>query len=332
MAGKGIEHYLANPDEIPEDLSELSHLMDGESTDPAPAEDKPTEPTSTPEPKKDETPAPSSQEPKQEQAEEVPAPIASKDGKHTIPYAVLATEREKRMAAEKLVQDLNDRMRDIEAKMAAGENVKAEQQEVVDLMSEESTQDILADFPSLKPLVEYTKKLEGQVTEFQKRFEQVERNERQRHEQEAARAAQEVRAEIDANPYLRYWEAKDQERWQAAVEADAQLRQMPINRNLSMRERFEKVVGVVDAIYGKTELPPEFKPAAPAKPDLTEKVKEAIESAAPVKPKTIGEMPGGTPSKGDELEELLSRSSQELGAKLEAMSPDAIKALLNRIG
>ena len=327
MNSKTIEHYLANPDEMPTDMAEIEALMSASEQAETEAEAVPEEA----EVKTDETPAPSSQteEPEAEApGEEVEAPIASKDGKHTIPYAVLVTEREKRAAAERMQQELMQRLQDIEAKLAQGQNVKVEQQEVADLISDEDTQNLLADFPALKPVVDYTKRLEKQITEFQQRFAQVEQVEQLREQERAAKAQEEVRQEIDANPTLRFWESKDPDRWQAAIDADAQLRALPINAKLSMRERFEKVVSVVEAIYGATELPPEF---APAKPKATLKPTEKVE-VAPLKPRTMGEIPGGASPKADDLEGLLEQSAAQLGAKLGTMTPDQINSLLARLG
>lgn len=322
MSSKTIEHYLANPDELPTDVAEIDALLanQGGETGTTDAE---------PEVKGDVTPASSSQTEDEttgvEPAEE--APIASKDGKHTIPYAVLATEREKRVAAERMQQELMQRLQDIETKMATGQSVVVEQQQVADLLDEQSTQDILADFPSLKPMVDYTKTLERKVAEFEQRFQQVEELEYRRLEEQAGKARDDVRREIDANPTLSFWEAKDTDRWQAAVEADQQLRNMPINQKLSMRERFEKVVAVVEAIYGPTELPPEFAPKQQPKPKLTEKV-----DVAPLQPKTIGELPGGMAPKADDLESLLEQSSTAIAAKLDKMTPDQIASLVARLG
>ena len=323
---KTIEHYLANPEDLPTDMAEIEALMGGEAGDE-------TEPESgSEEAKEDVTPAPSS--PAEDDAggeqdpAETPAPIASKDGKHTIPYAVLATEREKRLAAERMQQELMQRLSDIEAKMAQGQNVTNETQEVQELLDGEDTQEMLADFPALKPVVEYTKRLEKQVEEFRDRFSKVEQLEMQRLQEQALKAQEDVRREIDANPMLRFWEQQDPERWEAAVTADDQLKQLPINKSLSMRERFEKVVSVVEAIYGATELPADYAPASkPKAAKTTEKVE-----VAPLKPRTLGEIPGGTAPKADDLEELLEQSAAHIAGKLDRMTPDQISGLLARLG
>ena len=321
---KDIEHYLENPDQIPEDMGALQALLEAaDGTADADTSNDKSDVTEAPS-------SPSAQEVEKE-TEETPAPIASKDGKHTIPYAVLASEREKRVAAERMLQDLTQRMQDIESKVAAGKSVEVEQSEMAEIVSEEGTQDLLADFPALKPLVEYTKQLEARVSQFQERFTQVERVELQRQQQLVEQQAASVRTEVDANPHLRYWESADPDRWQAALAADEQLRHLPVNKNLSMRDRFEKVVQVVEAIYGPTDFPEGFKPKADTK-TMTEKVRKAVEAAEPIQPRTIGEMPGGTPPRGDELEEILSRSPQELGARLATMTTDQINNLLNRLG
>lgn len=322
---KTIEHYLANPEDLPTDMAEIEALMGGD------AGDVPETDSGNKEAKEDVTPAPSgpaeSDASEQEPDAETPAPIASKDGKHTIPYAVLATEREKRLAAERMQQELMQRLSDIETKTAQGQNVTNETQEMQELLDGEDTQEMLADFPALKPVVEYTKRLEKQVDEFRERFNKVEQLEMQRLQEQASKAQEDVRREIDANPMLRFWEQQDPERWEAAVTADEQLKQLPINKSLSMRERFEKVVSVVEAIYGATELPAEYAASKPKTVKTTEKVE-----VAPLKPRTLGEIPGGTAPKADDLEELLEQSAAHIAGKLDRMTPDQISGLLARLG
>jgi len=339
MTDKTIEQYLNDPELIPEDLGELEGLLSGTDAaagDPAsPRSETKAIPVDAAvrQTEQDERLATSGQEGQPQAQQGMPAYIASKDGKHTIPYSVLASEREKRAAAERLVHELSLRMQEIESRMAGSQRADVEPQQAVAMLNGESVEELLADFPQLAPLLNYTQQLEQQLSGVSSRFSQVERAEYQRQQERFAQASSEIRAAVDANPHLRYWEHQDPDRWEAAIAADTQLRQLPVNQGLSMRDRFAKVVQVVEAIYGPTEFPEEFRPNAPAAPnDVTGAVKKAVQSAAPVRPISIGEIPGGTPVKGDELEEILSRSPQELGSKLAAMSPEQIVSLLDRLG
>jgi hypothetical protein len=323
MSSKTIEHYLANPDELPTDLSELEEILSQQDSEEAPQE------TEEAEVKEDVTEASSGQtEAGTEETKaggEPEAPIASKDGKHTIPYAVLASEREKRVAAERMQQELMARMQEIESRLSQGQSAVVQQQAVADLLDDESSKAILEDFPSLEPLVAYTKQLEKQVEQFDQRFKQVEELEHRRLQEEHARVSENVRQEIDANPHLRFWEQQDPERWNAAIAADDQLRNMPINQKLSMRERFEKVVAVVEAVYGKADLPEGYAPKATTlKPEKVD--------VKPLRPKTLGEMPGGEAPKGDDLEGLLEQSAGNIAARLDKMTPAQINSLIARLG
>jgi hypothetical protein len=327
---KDLEYYQNNPGELPEDPEAIAALLGGEPDDegnkdePAAQSDKQVEP---------EAATGQEDEAKGDAGDkEEPAPISSKDGKHTIPYAVLTSERDKRRAAETAMQELQQRVADLEAGLASGSpGTTPQSTEVEALLSPESLAQITEDFPALNPLLDYVKSLETQHKALTSRFKEVEAAEIERQEAESLRQRSEVRAEVDANPHLRYWENQDPERWAAAMEADKQLRGLPINADLSLKDRFSKVVGVVEAIYGKSELPPEYQ-SQEKQQDLAAKVKDAVDGAGSIKPKTLSDMPGGVQPKTDPLENMLEQSPAALGAQLANMTPAQISALLAKAG
>jgi hypothetical protein len=326
MTVKDFEYYAQNPDELPTDPAAIDALLTGDQPqeEPAAEPEQPTEEGVTEAPPSLETEA---------SAEETPAPIESKDGKHSIPYAVLQSEREKRRAAEQVQQELMQRIAEIESKLASsGQGAPVESSAVAELLSDESISEMVVDFPSIKPMIDYTKQLEGKLAQFEQRFAEVEQIEMSRQQAQAVKQQAEVRQEIDANPTLRYWETKDPEKWQAALEADNQLRSLPAIERLSLGERFSKVVSVVEAIYGATELPPEFAPRQEPPKDLSAKVKKAVESAETFKPKTIGDMPGGTVSSSDPIEAMFDQTPAKLAAMMSRMTPDQITELLAKAG
>lgn len=324
MTVKDFEYYTQNPDELPTDPAQIDALLNGTP---------PEEPIAAePEAEEDVKPeAPSQPEPTAAE-EEIPAPIESKDGKHTIPYSILQSEREKRRAAEQVQQELMQRIAEIEERLSSGQQGQVESEAVAELLSDESIDEMVGDFPSIKPMIEYTKQLEGKLKQFEQRFAEVEQIESARQQAQQAAVAAEVRNEIDANPTLSYWETKDPEKWNAAIEANRQLMSLPATQKLPLSERFSKVVSVVEAIYGATELPPEFAPKQEPPKDLSAKVKKAVESAETFKPKTIGEMPGGSIASTDPIESLLEQNPGKLAAMMSKMTPDQISELLAKAG
>lgn len=342
---KDLEYYMAHPDEVPSDAAALATLLGGEPdmTDPEAqdaedAEAEQGEDSATPgESEGGEVDSAEDTDPGEgSEAEE--APISSKDGKHTIPYAVLATERERRQAAERLKQELEARVTELQARIEAGSLQPAattQTDAVAEMLSDEDIEAIVEDFPSMKKVIDYTKTLERQVSQFAEKFKQIEQTEQHRMQEEQRVQAVEVRAAVDANPVLRYWEQHDPERWQAAVNADNMLQSLPVNSNLTLEQRFEKAVSIVETTYGPTQLPDGYAVKAAPKAsiaNLAEAAEKKLEKTGRFKPKTLSDMPGGATPAADPLEDFASRSATELGAAMADMSPDQIRTLLSRFG
>lgn len=303
---KDLDYYAANPDEMPTDPDQIAALMaqmDG-ATAPKQAENDATagvEVTEGEEEKPEEAP----------QQVEDEAPIASKDGKHTIPYDVLKSERERRKAAEQAMQELQAR---VDAMQQTGRV-----QEVADDEASPDELDAMAnDFPAVAKLLAHTRKLEQQLQTVTQRIEQEDRQ-----RQEATMS--EVRQAVDANPTLLHWEHNDPDRWAAAIEADTKLQASPAHRGLTLEQRLAKAVEIVDAFYG----PDSAAPRAQAKPQNSPPKKAA---AAKEAPRTLSDIPGGAVPASDPVEEFAQMSADRLGAQMANMTPDQISALLNRLG
>lgn len=303
---KDLDYYAANPDEMPTDPDQIAALMAQMDGTPAPEQAE-----------NDATAGVEVTEGEEEKTEEAPqqvedeAPIASKDGKHTIPYDVLRTEREKRRAAEQAMQELQAR---VDAMQQTGKP-----QEVAE--GEASTDDLdsmAEDFPAVAKLLAHTRKLEQQLQTVAQRMEQEDRQ-----RQEATMS--EVRQAVDANPTLLHWEHNDPDRWAAAIEADTKLQASPAHRGLTLEARLAKAVEIVDAFYG----PDTTAPRAPTKPQNSPPKKAA---AAKDAPRTLSDIPGGAVPASDLVEEFAQMSADRLGAQMANMTPDQISALLNRLG
>lgn len=284
-------------------------------------------------------------------ADEQEAPILSKDGKHTIPYAVLATERERRQAAERVAQEMQQKVAQFQSQLAsgaaAGQGGQVTEQsgdgQTSDLMSDEDLAQMVKDFPAIQRLVDQTRRLQETVRTFDARFRETEERESARRAQELSRHREQIRAAVDANPTLTFWEQNDQEKWKAAIEADERLAQLPANQGLSLDERFAKAVTIVETIYGPTELPPEWaakkleakadvKKGGESTESVSRKAAEAVEKAGEFRPRTLSEMPGGAAPGTDPLDDLASQSAARIGAQFESMTPDQISAILARAG
>lgn len=319
---KYLDYYAANPDELPSDPDTIEALMarlageapHAEQSEPS-ATDGAGEAEAGESPEADDPQGEAKQEEAGEtdEGEQQEASVLSRDGKHAIPYSVLQTEREKRRAAEQAMKALEQRL----ASAEAGTQQQGEAKDAaanLDAMAE--------DFPAVKALLEHTRKLESKLSQVTQRIEQ---DDATRADQETAR----VRAAVDANPVLLHWEHNDPDRWQAAVEADQRLQNSPAHQGLTLEQRLERAVQIVDAFYGpdagapKPPPPPSARPAKPAAAQQPDK---------PFKPRTLSDIPGGAVPAADPLEEFATLSVEKLGAQMAGMSPDQINALLARLG
>jgi hypothetical protein len=318
---KTLDYYLANPDEMPANLADLEASL--EVQEPETNEDEkagaPSD-TKTEEPKEESDVKPEEEAPK----------LLSKDGKNEIPYQVLVTERERRAQAEKQAEELRRQIADIEAKVAAV-GAKQEQQAEPDVDTTDDIEQLAQDFPEIGKVV---KSLQMQVLAANEKLQQVEELEQQRRVEEASKVRTTVQESIDSVPALSYWQNEDPDMFAKAIEFDNILKADSRNAQLSMKQRFEKVVTAMEAVYGPAELPDTYKPKTPQTDmnELTEKAKEVVKETGSFKPRTLSDIPGGTPPAANESEKLSAMSPSQLAAMMNGMDGDQISSLLAKLG
>lgn len=313
---KDLSFYEANPDQLPNDPEQIAALLaqlEGEHS----ATDGSTEQSefsATDGADDDASEANQAQIESESQGEEE-APIASKDGKHTIPYSVLASEREKRRAAEQAARELQERIAAAESGRSASDATE---------QSDDELEQMAKDFPAVGRLLEHTRELESRLNAVAKHLEA----------EGAARNQAEVdrvRAAVDANPVLLHWEQHDPERWAAAIEADQRLQVSPAHQRLSLEDRLQKAVEAVELFMGPDQTAPAY-----SKPQIrtTQKPAASLAARKPIAatPRTLSDIPGGAVPSTDPLEEFASISAAELGARMAGMDIEKIEALLNRLG
>ena len=318
MAGeKGLDYYLNNPDEMPEDIEALAQSMSEVKEPIEPEEEVAVEEG-----------AAADAEVKPEVVEEVEeAPlIETKSGKPAIPYAVLVSERGRRQAAEQAVESLRKEVEALSAKVEQGKAAVSEPGDTE--VQEDHLANLANEFPemggAIKALMAKTRELETQLAV-------VAQQEDARKAQEQGRAANEVQEAIDASPVLRYWQAENPEMWGEAARLDDLIKANPANQSLTMSERFGKVVTAIEAIYGKAELPAAYQPAKPPDTSIEQvaaKAQAAVEKAGSFKPKTLSDMPGGATPPTSERERVETMSTAALADLMAKMDPDQLTAYL----
>lgn len=342
---KDLAYYLNHPDELPEDVESIATLAGGD-TDLGDSDDDDEE-LSEPVEKTEEAPAAKVAEAKSDEVKETTAdvaatpveeaPIATRDGKHTLPYSVLSTERERRQAAERVASDLHAKLEQMQQQASAGTTQTTEQQAAVsDLLADEDLAEVVKDFPAVQKLIDAVGALNAQVTDANSKLQKAQEREERRQQDELDQVRQDTQATIDGIPKLLYVQQERPELWEAAVEADNQLKVLPATKGLTMAQRFEKAVSIVETIYGEIELPAKYAPAKVStsqQPSVADKVEAALAKVSDIsKPTTLNELPGGVTPSADPLEDVAGQSAAALGSQLMNMTPDAISRLLARVG
>jgi hypothetical protein len=311
---------LHDPENLPTDPEALAALIAG--TDPADTDDTPKgdepkgdEPASDPkadEPKGD---APKTDEPKgdapkgdEPKGDEEKGPIKLPSGKE-IPYEVLAATRRREDAERRAREEAEARIKELEAEIAktakGGEPDPKSDEKTAAL--KERIEALKADVPEVAELfdgvLETVNTLTAQVNEFKQRDEE------QRRQAEETAAAR-VQAAIDANATLRYWQNEKPDLFNEAARFDRQLRESPNPKmqGLTMEQRFDKVVELMEELYGPAELPegyaPKDKPKADPPPQEKSAGKQDAKAGTEVKGKestiTLSDLPGGAPPKSDQ--------------------------------
>lgn len=351
---KDLQFYLDNPNEVPDDPLLLGQLAERISSgsevaaktpdaeqDAAEKPPVPSDQTKEAEakPAGEEKPAADGKPDGEKQEEE--APIATRDGKRTIPYDVLRTERGRRQAAENAVGELSARLDELQAQLAQGTAQGDKQaaqtaEAALDGMSAEELEALREDFPVfgkvIDQLLSRIHDLADQVTDLSARETTREQSVRQNVQQ----TVQEL---IDEQPVLAYLQTQEPALFTAAVELDATLAKDP--RYSDLATRFTKVAELMDQAYGPFPIAPPVaekpaEPAAPSKPSVQNK--EAARKAvidtlnkAQAKPATLSDIPAGDLPESDELLSLENMSATEVGDRLMKMTPEQREKFLNRL-
>lgn len=336
----GLEIDLNNLPDNPEDLQKVFEQM--EAGDTPGANDKPTETTQVEGDKGQDNKEPAA---KTDQAdaqgtdEEQAAGVATKDGKHVIPYQVLKTERERANRAEQIAREANERLAALEAQLKSGsegakqgEGARTEQAVEASEIDPEDLENLKTDFPTVyKAVMASMAAAKAIEAKLQPVAEQV-------HTQEAERtrtAAQEVQEAIDSVPKLSYIQATNKQAFELAKQFDATLRDQPAWQGKTLAQRFEKVAEMVESAIGPIELPSQPKKATQSAEELAQAAKAAAAKAVKANrsevPTSLSEFPAGQHAAESEVEAIEAMSQQQLAAKFASMTPDQMDAYFRNL-
>lgn len=338
MAGIELDLNTADPEQLAKVFEQLEN---GESPevkepDPPPPEASATETTPT-----ENNPAEQDQSKAEDQSAELneqeAAGVATKDGKHVIPYSVLKSERERASRAEQLAKEMQDRLtaleQQIQQQASQGAKSDGESARTADTgvaVSEPSQEDLEAlkeDFPTVYKAVMASmaaaKALESKLKPVEERVQQAEAD-RERT------LAEQVQDAIDATPKLAHMQASNRDAFELAKQFDATLRTQTAWADKPLAERFSKVVEMVEAALGPIELPGQPPKAQPSTEDLKKaalaKAAQAAKAGRTDVPTSLSEFPVGQPAAQDEREAAEQMTALQLAEKFASMTPDQMDA------
>jgi hypothetical protein len=268
-----------------------------------------------------------------------PDGVATKDGKHVIPYSVLKSERDRAARAEQLAREAQERVTALEAQVKAAQNgtktgdAPTKEQDPLTDLSEEDLADLKENFPTVyKGLMASMKAAQA----LESKLKPVEDSVRSVEEDRQRTAAEMVQDAIDSTPKLAHIAATDKDAYELAKEFDKTLRTSPRWAGKSLEERFAQVVKLVEAEIGEIKLPARNTPPAEKSAEQLKKEAQAAAAAAAKATKTdvptsLSDFPVGEAPAKDEREAIENMTPLQLAAKLAEMSPEKLDAYFQNL-
>jgi hypothetical protein len=270
----------------------------------------------------------------QEQNEPEPDGVATKDGKHVIPYSVLKSERDARSRAEQMARDAQERVAALEAQVNSanqgannGESARTNQGQTASDISDEDLEVLKEDFPTVYKAVMASM---AAARALEAKLAPVEESVRSQEAERAQSATESVQEAIDSVPKLAHIQASNPEAFALAQQFDNTLRGQAAWADRPLSERFAKVAEMVEATLGQIDLPGGQKTSQPSAEDLRKaaeaKAKDNAKATRSNVPTSLSEFPAGQHAAQDEKEAAENLSALQLAEKFASMSPDQMDA------
>lgn len=251
------------------------------------------------------------------------APVQTRDGKHTIPYEVLASTRAAKEAAEAARADLQTKLDALQAQVSASAANPAANAAPESTITPEELAEMQENFPVMAKAYQA---MQANLDRLQQAAATQQRAQQAATQQSEASSVQDL---IDANPKLAYLQASDPAAWQRAIALDDQLRNNPTTAHLPMADRFTKVAAMYEVIHGAINAPVVTAPVTKPAVSIDAVLAKANQTAAP---HSLSDLPGGSAVATSEVGNLENMSGAEISQNLMSMSPKAREAYLNSLG
>lgn len=267
-------------------------------------------------------------------SEQDAAGVATKDGKHVIPYSVLQSARDRASRAEQLAMQAQERVQALEAQLSQGsqgakqgEGARTEPQAVNDL-SPEDLEALKEDFPTVYKAVQASMAL---AKTLEARLNPVAESVREVVTERAQTDADSVQEAIDSVPKLAHIQATNREAFDLAKQFDATLRAQAAWADKPLSERFAKVADMVEATLGPIKLPNSQQASQDPAALVAAAKAKAQQAAKNAVPTSLSEAPAGQHAAQDEQEAASQMTHQQLAEKFAGMTQEQMDQYLNSL-
>ncbi len=252
--------------------------------------------------------------------------IASKGGKHTIPYAVLEQARNSSSDYQKRINELESQVSEATTAKQKAE-LLAKQLEDAGITPDQLPDELLRDPEALASIQDEVPGVAGQViTALVKQLQQNQPN--QQANQNAGANEVDSALNCDGLAELRGWEKGDADRWDMALVIDNKLKSDPQFEALPLQERFGEVQRRVKLAFGDP-----VEASIQQENANKQAVKESNQPPAaedkniiPNSPGSLGSTPQDTTQAAHEA--LMGQDAMALEQSLSQMSPEKVEEFL----
>jgi len=257
------------------------------------------------------------------------AVIQSKNGKHHVPYDVLANARQEGMATKAQLDELTQANSKLQASLDETNRVSELYSKQLgdagldpELLPEQMLKDpalmaqIKEDYPQIGEVVS------ALASQLEQRSAQAAASQAEAPQAEAPKAqapvaADPLRAAFEQTAHLKAWQADDIDRWDFAQKVDSRLAEDPLFESKPLAERLAEVERRTMAAFGD-ELPA-----------LAEKESPTISPKAPI-PNTPTDV-GHQGSDTNPHAHILDQDAGSMTTQMESMTEAQIEALLSDV-
>lgn len=258
------------------------------------------------------------------QDEEERAPIATKDGKHTIPYEVLEAARQREADLKRQLDEANTRLSEADKQMS---NAKANlDRQGVDMDSAFADPDAITEKELADVEEDYGYgSMEAKLARIlfksqQAQTQQTETVNQAQAEVDDAEAAA-ARSAFQNNSDLTNWQAKDPDRWDMALTIDQKLQADPKWQNAAPSDRFAEVAKRTKAAFGD---------AVAEQKSVKQRAKEIIDNSDPETPSSLSDIGQKPMTEKSTAERFENMSDEQIHDEISRMSESEYRQFLDQ--